>query len=226
MKNIDQPICQRCFAYGHEPRECPFTRDELSLIGPIAAFIGARLHYPCPEINGQGNPWTSTILVEQHKEKFFRVRVYCKLAWDGLVKQKWAWLRDRQAREDAGEKFYDRLRDDELRAKLKTDVEPPPEFYARCARHDAIHYRQVHMDMVRLLPEKLAKRAIAEADHTELLHDNVDGAIKQLRDWAESNPGWKEYFTKKYRVSTNEEVEALFQVVYNPTWKDLMGLRD
>lgn len=228
MKDPNAPLCQRCFTYGHELRECPLSREELSLIGPIAAFIGARLQYPCPEVNGQGNPWTSTILVEQHKEKLFRVRVYCKLAWPDLVKQKWSWLRDRQLREDAGEQFYDRLRDNDLREKLRTDAEPPAEFYARCARHDAIHYRQVHMDMVKLLTNpQLAKRAIAEVDHTELLHDDVEKAVKHLREWEKSeNNNWKEYFTKKYHVNTNDDVEALFRVVYNPTWKDLMGLRD
>src|SRR5579885_617892 len=127
MKDLDQPLCQKCFAYGHLYDACPFSREELSLIGPIAAFIGARLQYPCPVVNGQGNPWTSTILVEQHKEKFFRVRVYCKLADNDLVKKKWSWLRDRQLREDAGEQFYDRLRDNDLREKLRTDAEPPAE---------------------------------------------------------------------------------------------------
>lgn len=66
MKTYDwtAPVCHQCFARGHEQKDCKMTKEELRSIDTIAAFIGARLHYPNPLVNGQGNPWVSTISVD------------------------------------------------------------------------------------------------------------------------------------------------------------------
>lgn len=53
----------------------------------IAMFIGSALNHPVSECNGSsvvGN--VSTIHVEQYKEKFGEVRIYCVLAFEPLVR--------------------------------------------------------------------------------------------------------------------------------------------
>ena len=110
------------------------------LLGPMAAFIGARLQYPNPHINGQGNPWVSTILVEQHKEKCWYIRVYCKLAHESLVRKKWQWLKDNKDTFKGPSRFMPNI---DVSA-----AEPTREFYARCVKRDAMHYREVYRDMV------------------------------------------------------------------------------
>jgi hypothetical protein len=201
------------------------NRDN-DLIGPMAAFIGARLQYPCPHINGQGNPWVSTIHVEQHKEKFFAIRVYCTLAEQDLVKKKWEWLRDRAARMAAGEKFYDRLHNDVIRSKLTTDEAPPAEFVARCLKHDAIHYRKVYLEMVQLQPH-LVSKICGSADHTELLYPQYEELAAYLdKQFVYTNNFGMNWLLKKYGVDDVEALKAYLKVIYNPSVKDSMELRD
>jgi len=199
------------------------TRDE-QLIGPMAAFIGARLQYPCPDINGQGNPWTSTIHVSQHKEKFFFIRVYCNLADDKLVAQYWAFLKDRERRQEGGEQFYTKMRQNVV-DMVKQNDEPPRDFFQRCVKHDAIHYRKVYMEMVALQPHLLSK-ICSGADHGELLFKQVDEALKELDERMSKSDDWHKSYLKKYYVDTVEELKALFQVIYNPSIRDVMELRD
>src|SRR5271156_1821849 len=111
------------------------NRDE-QMIGPIAAFIGARLQYPCPDVNGQGNPWTSTIYVSQHKEKFWGVVVYCQLASEKLVAEKWAWCK---ANEEKLKRLPRRMSPEGV--SFEGD-EPTPQFKATCFFHDCLHYRE------------------------------------------------------------------------------------
>jgi hypothetical protein len=212
------PVCRRCFERGHEAKDCKEPEENFGLIGLIAAFIGARLQYPCPMINGQGNPWMSTISVDQHKEKFWYARVYCDLADPDLVKKKWDWLRDRQIRINAGEKFYDRLHSDVIRSQLTEHVDPTPEFFARCVMHDAIHYRKVYMDAVKLRPH-LRERICDQADHWTLLLENPE----QI---PETKPEHLEWTLKKFHLKDQAELPAFFKKVYNPSFRDAMELRD
>ena len=214
---LQQPVCTRCFEGGHEANDCKEEKDNFDLIGPIAAFIGARLQYPNPEINGQGNPWVSTILVEQHKEKFWYIRVYCKLAWPALVQKKWEFLKDRHRRCEAGEKFYWHP-SKSLYAMLGAHGdEAPAEFLQRCALHDAMYYREVYMDAVRLRPH-LRQRICDQADHWVLLYEHLD----QI----DMDPKEVEWNCTKFHVKTHEELLAAFKKVYNPTFKDRMELHD
>ena len=57
----------------------------------IAAYIATRLVAERPRCNGR-TPRVSTITVEQHKEKFGKVVVYCTLADINEVSEKWAEL--------------------------------------------------------------------------------------------------------------------------------------
>jgi hypothetical protein len=213
---LQEPVCRRCFEGGHEAKDCKENEENFKLIGPLAAFIGARLQYPCPEINGQGNPWVSTIRVDQHKEKWWYVRVYCDLADPSLVQKKWDFLKDRQRRMDAGEKFYWHGWKG-LPEMLAASETPTPEFFARCALHDAIHYHKVHMDTVALRPH-LRTRICDQADHWVLLHESVDKV--------DLTPEQEEWQCKKFHVKGHDELVAFLKKVYDPTIRDMMELRD
>lgn len=185
-------------------------KEDQQLIGPIAAFIGARLQYPCPEVNGQGNPWVSTIEVAQHKEKFFGVRVYCRLACPELVQKKWDWLRqnkDMQAR---------LTRRRITQGEFEGD-EPTDEFRARCLLHDAIHYRKVYMEMVQLRPD-LREPICWGADRVELLQPTIEDLIKRL-DEDEQFLKWN---TNLYQFATREALDDFFKRVYDPHLNDKM----
>ena len=201
-------------------------KSEEQLIGPMAAFIGARLQYPCPEVNGQGNPWTSTILVQQHKEKFWAIRIYCKLAWPDLVKQKWDWLRDRERRMAAGEKFYDRLRDDVIRSQLSNSEEPTEEFKRRCLKHDAIHYRKCYREMVALQPQ-LQSAICGQADRSELLYPPFAECEARIDEMVIKGDNWIKHFCDDiYHLKDVEELKAFLKSVYDPSFRDVMELRD
>lgn len=217
IEDLTKPVCTRCFERGHDVADCKEDRQNFAVIGPIAAFIGARLQYPCPMINGQGNPWVSTIKVDQHKEKFWKVRVYCDLADPDLVQKKWTWLKDRQKRIDAGEKFYWRMHREAYKMLVDGGDEAPPEFFARCVLHDSIHYREVYMDMVQLRPH-LRDRICSEADHSILLHEKVEEVhVPDER---------LEFICKKFHVKDRDELMTFLKKVYNPSFKDMAELRD
>ena len=178
-------------------------------IGAIAAFIGARLQYPCPLINGQGNPWTSTIKVDQHKDKFGHVRVYCTLGDPALVQQRWDWLKLNRG----GHRF-----------KLK-DVAPDnvdgtvfnEEFHRRCVKHDAIWYRRVYRDAVALRPD-LEEKIILHADYAELLFATYEEFVTYQSQF--------DHVKAKFQLASHSELLEYMASVYDPKLKDLMELRD
>jgi hypothetical protein len=187
------------------------------MIGPIAAFIGARLQYPTPEINGQGNPWSSTIQVQQHKEKFFYARVYCTLAHPDLVKAKWDWLRaNRQAMAHKPVRYCKFPED-------MTLADPPANFASQCLLHDAIHYRRVYLDMVALQPQ-LRGKICSQADCSELLYATYEELLEKELNSASAS--WAEIFLRRYSVADMDELKGYLQVVYNPTTKVRMELID
>jgi len=217
MNEFQVPVCRRCFERGHETNECKEAKENFELIGPIAEFIGARLQHPYPTINGQGNPWTSTISVDQYKEKFWYVRVYCKLADPDLVQRKWMWLKDRQRRLDGGEKIYCHPSSKLVAMLAEFSDEAPPDFFARCALHDAIHYREVYMDAVRLRPH-LRERICDQADYNVLLGESVDKI-----DIKPENVKWN---CKKFHVANEDDLLAFIKKVYDPTFENRSDLRD
>lgn len=187
------------------------------MIGPIAAFIGARLQYPSPECNGQGNKWVSTIRVDQHKEKFFYARVYCSLAAKDLVKEKWQWMRKNY-------EFLSKMRSHYVpdlalaNAEETTDEEPSVSFIARCVKRDAIHYRQVYLDMVSLQPH-LHDKICSQADHRELLFPS----LLELLDCLDGLDGAQklEYYYEKYHVDNVVSLKEFMTSVYAPSYKDM-----
>lgn len=186
------------------------------LIGPIAAFIGARLQYPNPAVNGQGNPWVSTIRVEQHKEKFWYVRVYCKLAAPELVAKKWQWLKENQ----------------ELRSQVPvryvapvdvTGDEPTPEFYQRCLKRDAMYYREVYMDMVALQPH-LKGKICAQADYTELLYDTYEEVEKRIDEMTVTSDSYLQHACQRYGCNDVVKLKSFMKLVYEPSMRDRIDL--
>jgi hypothetical protein len=198
--------------------EAMITRDE-SMIGPIAAFIGARLQYPCPEVNGQGNPWTSTIRVDQHKEKFWGVVVYCNLADPDLVREKWVWIRENK--EQMG-KLPRRVTGKlgKLDADYSAD-EPSDAFKARCLFHDAMHYRECYLDMIALQPH-LRGAICMRADHGELLLDQFSELEERVKD----KPEYLESFCRKYHIEDPVKAMEFLHSVYEPTTKQRYGFED
>lgn len=208
MKLYDwtSPICKKCFDRGHEDKDCKMPKEDLHMLHKIAAFIGARLNYLLPECNSgvRGGKPVSTISVSQHKEKFFYIRIYCKLADPKLVEEKWLAEREREA---DGE-------------------EPPKEFKQKCLRQDAHHYRACYLDMIQLVP-RLKGRIRSQADYAELLFDDeaeMRKYIDELNDPEYPQHDHVKHYREKYGVSTNEELkDELARFYKEPSWKEYRG---
>jgi hypothetical protein len=187
-------------------------KDLTDQIGFIAAFIGARLNYVLPRCNSgvRGQKPVSTILVDQHKDKFGFVRVYCELADPDLVQAKW---------------------DAEIAVTWKSNTEPPPmpgDFWQKCFRHDAMHYRRVYLDMVALVPH-LRDWVCTRADYTELLYDTVEQVDQVLdecvvRYAAQPDVNPLAHYLTRYNVSTVEGLKQAMRTFYGrPSLKDHIG---
>lgn len=196
-------------------REEAMSERDNRLIGPIAAFIGARLQYPCPDVNGQGNPWTSTIRVDQHKEKFFGVVVYCSLGDRELILQKWNWCRDNKEKLSH---LPRRLSPHGV--KFEGDA-PTPKFSAQCLFHDALHYRRCYLEMIELQPH-LRGQICSRADHSELLLEQFE----ELNATMLQTPKAVDGLCRKYGLENAEQLMKFLHSVYEPSSKDLIGLND
>lgn len=199
--------CFTCFEQGHEAQDCKEDRADFKLVAPMAAFIGARLNYVLPVCNSgkHGGKLVSTIRVDQSKEKFWYARVYCELADDGLVTDKWLVEHEREVDCEA----------------------PTPEFRAKCFKRDAFHYRQVYLDMMKLVPVRLHKRIRDAADYHELLFDNVvevDAWVDTLACLASDTFDPARVWCDRYGVKTYGELKvALGQFYVQPSLNDWIG---
>jgi hypothetical protein len=192
--------CFTCFEQGHTMDACTENKEDFQLVGPMAAFVAARLNYTVPECNAPrkyvGRD-ISTIKVSQHKEKFWYVRIYCRLADPGLVQQRWLEERPHEQPE-----------------------EPPEEFKEKCFKSDAYHYRRCYLDMLRLIPERLHKRLIAQADYEELLHPTADDMALRIdeieaHDLQNASPhDTLKYYRERYGVDTNVELKEKLRNLY------------
>lgn len=192
--------------------------DKMINIAVAAAFIAARLQHPCPGINGCGNPWVSTIRVDQYKAKFDHVCVYCELADTALVAQKWAWLKANDAEPSKMPSKYT------MQVDLSSEI-PTAEFNRRCILRDAMHYRTTHFEMVELVPQ-LRGRLQWSAVYSELLHSDLDTCLRALADEAVARPQFAVALRRKYMLGEEDDVVALMERVYQPTMKqrlELMG---
>ena len=115
--------------------------------GAIAMFIASALQHPNPECNGRQRR-ISTIKVDQHKNKFDQVVVYCTLAHPDLV--------DTACDRERGE-----------------DCEPTTEFVKKCMFHDAVHYRKCYMQMLQLVPQHRGM-ILSRPDYGYLLCDKKE----------------------------------------------------
>lgn len=96
----------------------------------LAMFIGAALRWERPRCNagyGKQHPFHTTIKVDQTKNKFNMVVVYCDLIHPELVMQEWQ--------------------------SLGNDGEPSPAFIEQAWLRDARHYRATYRRMAFLAPQ-------------------------------------------------------------------------
>lgn len=127
--------------------------SHFDLSGTIAMFIASALQHPMPRCNSL-NKRMSTILVEQHKNKFNQVVVYCTLAHTSLVEEKWT--------------------------KESNDGPPTSEFVQKCLFHDACVYRNAYRKMMFLVPQH-TDIILSRPDHKELLFDHISEALLSLQ---------------------------------------------
>lgn len=189
MDDVEQ-VCMVCFEYGHRSENCTEDREDFKLIGPIAAFIAARLQYVLPPCNSgiRGKHPVSTIRVDQHKEKFWNVRIYCTLADADLVKEKWA--------------------------KHGGEGEPTSEFKRQCLRLDVQHYRKCYLDQIALIP-RLKRRIRSQADYSELLLDDVNELDARTHQLELQDGDALKFFRSRYGVETNDELRQLLRSFYD-----------
>lgn len=121
-------------------------------------FIASALQHPNPPCNAGGpTRRVSTIFVDQHKNKWDQVIVYCRLADPGLVAASW----------------HD----------VDRDGRPPTlEFVDKCLLRDARLYRQCYLKMLSLAPQH-RDRILSRADYGYLLFDDQ----VQLDAWLSSH---------------------------------------
>lgn len=181
-----------------------------------AAFIAARLQHPCPHINGCGNPWVSTIRVDQYKQKFGHVYVYCELADPSLVAQKWAWLKanaGHRARLPAGYTMCIDMSSDAL----------TPEFVTRCVLRDAMHYRDTYLEISALAP-RLCGQLQWHASYRALLHADLDTCLRAVAEETASRPQLVAAERLKYRLDEHDDLDAFMRSVYQPTTRERVAL--
>jgi hypothetical protein len=160
------------------------------LIGPIAAFIGARLQHVLPPYNSRFVGPVSTISIDQYKDKFAAVRIYCTLADPDLVQAKALGI-----------------------VAIADDA-----FKAACLKHDAIFYRRCHLDMVKLVPH-LRDAICSQADYYELLFENVAALNAWLDQLAVPDPQVTnkfEHFFRRYHVDSVDKLRQLLASFYIP----------
>lgn len=144
-------------------------------LGIVAGFIAAGLNHPAPVLDG-GKP-VSTILVDQHKQKFNNVRIYCTLAAARLVDE--AWITS------GGSGQF-------------TEAFIVQRFYA-----DAVHYRRTYLSMIELLPERTVHCVCGSADYPELLCKDKN-ELELFTGHAENRLA---YCLNKYRVSDSDALK-------------------
>lgn len=171
------------------------------LISPIAAFIAARLQYPMPPCNSRHGPRVSTISVDQHKDKFNYVRIYCTLADPEEIKFAWT--------------------------EHGNEGESIEEFKALCLKRDMRHYRRCYMDMVAIVPH-LRDRICSSADYGNLLYETYAELEAHIDEVAskEKHPNAQmsdmDSMVRRYNAHSVEELKMMFRSVYGePSIHDL-----
>ena len=164
--------------------------------GTIAMFIASALQHPNPRCNGN-NRRMSTIYVDQHKNKFNLVVVYCSLAEDNLVSEAWA--------------------------SEGHDGDPSDDFVGKCMLRDAQVYRSAYRKMIWLVPQH-KEMILGRADHGYLLYDSVDEVDKWIGELVarcDEHPNHKAHLDRvlrDWRVASTAELKAKLEKVYKYDW--------
>jgi len=157
-------------------------------VGTLAAYIAARMQHPRPRSNGH-NARVSTIRVDQHKEKFGAMRIYCTLAHEDEVLAKW------HEKNNAGD--------------------PDAKFIADCFLADARWYRACYMDMVNIVPN-MYEKICGQADYSELLKEDVAALDKRMDEYVNDlGNNSMQYVLTRYGFSDADELRAWFHKVYD-----------
>ena len=168
--------------------------NRMDPVATLAMFIAAALQHPSPPCNDP-NKRISTIAVEQHKNKFGAVVVYCELANDGEVDTAYG---------EAG------------RVGPVTD-----DFRAAEWRRDARRYRDCYMGMIALV-QQYKDIMLALEDYPELLLSKVTALDPYLATTddvhSKSNADWFLHrWNKKPALRNAEDVRALIRKAYEVT---------
>lgn len=155
-------------------------------ISAMAAFVAARLQHPNPRCNGL-NPRVSTIKVDQYKEKFGQVRIYCRLANEIMVQARWT--------EDG-------------HAGAHTE-----DYAQKCFISDAIHYRRCYRDMVAMVPH-LEGALCGGADYHALLYEDATYIDSKVIPNAKAN---SEYYLGWYQIDSFEALREMLVKIYART---------
>lgn len=149
----------------------------------IALFIASALQHPNPPCNSRRHR-VSTIRVDQHKEKFGLVVVYCELAAAEEVNDAW---------------------------KEFNEGEPTQEFAQECLDHDARYYRRCYRKMLKLVPHH-RDVIMARPDYGWLLFDTVEELDAYLDKNAAEIKNYIDL--GKWNVTTVEELRARIHKIY------------
>lgn len=162
-------------------------------------FIASALQHPNPPCNGR-NRRVSTIHVDQHKNKFDMVVVYCKLAEPNLVSE--AWAAD------------------------GNNGDPSDEFAGKCMVHDAQIYRSAYRKMLFLAPQ-YKEMTLGRPDYGYLLHDDVvdayayiDGRVAEAQAPGahENHQKYVDRLLYNWRVPTVDAWKEKIAKVYKYDW--------
>lgn len=112
-------------------------KDDYDPIGSIAMYIAGAMQYPNAD---------STIKVDQYKNKFDMVCIYCSLADPTLVLESWV--------------------------RSGNEGMPSVDYVAKRMDNDAFVYRTAYLMMVKLVPQ-YKEAILARPDYSFLLYDSL-----------------------------------------------------
>lgn len=157
-------------------------------VAALAMFIAAALQHPNPPCNGRRR-LMSTIKVEQYKNKFNAVVVYCTLADADYVNSSWL---------------------------AEHDGTPTREYIERCLARDACIYRNAYKKMLALAPQ-CRDVILARPDHGYLLFDTKDDLDVWL-DKHDHDEQYMKQLMSLWNVGDIGALRTKLHFVYDQLW--------
>jgi hypothetical protein len=161
-------------------------RENYDISGTIAMFIASALQHPNPPCNGVKRRM-STIKVDQYKNKFNNVVVYCDLAHPDLVSESW-WEDGHQGNVS-------------------------DEYFVKCIDHDATKYRSAYRKMLFLLPEEYHAQTLAWASYDYLLIPTTSELDAFMND--DVNQLYVSNLLKTWRATDVDVLKNRFHKIYD-----------